>query len=252
MNKKSFALANFKALDESDGTFEAIVSVFNNVDMIGDKVMPGAFKNSIDKWALSGDPIPVIWSHQWDNPEAHIGFVDPKDATETDDGLKVKGKIDTGKPFAAHVYDLLKERRVKEFSFAYDILDSEKEDDNSRITKLTELDIIEVGPTLKGMNPETQLLAVKAAVQDGAMDREAALKALGFPEKAGRVISAKNESKIKQAQDLLTEVLSSIKEDDGKQAEEPKVKADEPRVKADEPAGMKPSDVTLLADLIEA
>ena len=61
---------------------------------MGDRIQPGAFKNTLAKWSKSGDPIPVILSHDWQNPWSHIGVVNPGDAKETDRGLMVKGHLD--------------------------------------------------------------------------------------------------------------------------------------------------------------
>jgi len=156
---RAFEVASFKAAPGADGTFEALVSVFGNVDYGGDRVMKGAFGKSLARWQEKGDPIPVIWNHMWENPEAHIGAVAAADAVETADGLLVKGRLDLDNPFAKQVYRLLSERRVKEFSFGYNVLDAERKND---ALELLELDLFEVGPTLKGMNPATELLAVKA------------------------------------------------------------------------------------------
>jgi HK97 family phage prohead protease len=158
-HKRAFEVASFKAADPASGQFEALVSVFGNIDLGGDRVVKGAFAKSLARWDESGDPIPVIWNHMWDNPEAHIGKVAPGDAAETDDGLLVKGQLDMDNPFAAQVYRLLAERRVKEFSFGYSVTDAERKDG---ALNLLDLDLFEVGPTLKGMNPATELLAVKA------------------------------------------------------------------------------------------
>jgi len=168
---KAFRLAEFKAAADGEvaGTFEALVSVFGNVDLEGERVVSGAFTKSLDKWRASGDPIPVVWNHAWDNPDAHIGYVDPADAMETPDGLLVSGVLDVGKPFAGQVYDLLKARRVREFSFSYDVTQSQSKAANGA-TELTELDLIELGPTLKGMNPATELLAVKAGARNASAD----------------------------------------------------------------------------------
>lgn len=176
---KTYEVESFKALPGEDGAgrFEAIVSVFGNVDFQGDVVMPGAFKGSIDRWREKGDPVPVIWSHDWANPHAHIGYVDPAEVEEIfaegkerkgPAGLKVAGQLDLDNPFAAQVYRLLKERRVKEFSFAYDVIREKKGRD--RENQLHELDIIEVGPTLKGANPSTELLGVKSQLEEAAKE----------------------------------------------------------------------------------
>lgn len=214
--------AELKATGEgASGEFEALVSIFNNVDLVGDRVMPGAFTKSLERWKSSGDPIPVIWSHEWDDPNAHIGTV--VEAEERPEGLYVKGQLDLENDFARQVHKLLMQRRVKEFSFAYDVVD-EKQADDTRANDLVELDLIEVGPTLKGANPETQLIGAKA----------------------GRVLSKANEQKIAQAVALLNEVLAAVaSEDDTGKASDGK--ANEPEtVKAE---GRDPRDLLLVAEL---
>lgn len=165
---KSYSV-RFKALpdtDENIGRFKALVSVFGNVDSMGDRVMPGAFKESLERWKASGDRIPVIWSHDWGNPFAHIGSLDPAKALETDDGLEVEGEIDLTNAFAAQVHNLMRQRMVKEFSFGYRVEDERPAKDGAN--ELTKLDIIEVGPTLKGANPATELRGVKADLESAA------------------------------------------------------------------------------------
>lgn len=159
----------FKAMPATDpnsetGRFSAIVSVFGNVDVQGDRVMPGAFKDTISKWSASGDKPPVIWSHDWGNPFAHIGQVVHME--ETEKGLLVEGEIDLTNAFAAQVYNLMKRRAVREFSFGYRILKEKTASDGANNLEI--LDLIEVGPTLKGANPDTQLLGVKAELEAAA------------------------------------------------------------------------------------
>lgn len=160
---KSFPIT-VKAADDSAGTgeFTALVSVFGNVDQVGDVVMPGAFTKTLARWAESGDSIPVIWSHDHLDPFSHVGAV--TEAVETADGLQITATLDrAGNPKAEQVYRLLKGRRVREFSFAYDVRDSRpSERDGRKVLELLELDVFEVGPTLIGANRETELLAVKA------------------------------------------------------------------------------------------
>lgn len=164
MKTKNFTAA-VKAAGEGDGLgdgqFTALVAVFGNEDLGGDVVLPGAFRDSLTKWASAGDSIPVIWSHQWNDPFAHIGWC--MSAEETADGLQVTAQLDLSNPTGAQVFKLLQQRRVKEFSFGYDILDAGYvTKDGSEVFELRTLDILEVGPTLKGMNPETQLLGTKS------------------------------------------------------------------------------------------
>src|SRR6266545_2206999 len=93
----------------------ALISVYGNVDHQGDRVMPGAFTNSIAEWEASGDPLPFIWSHEWANPEAHIGVVTK--FTDTPQGLVVDFEITDPTPFAQQVVRLLQQRRVTQMSF---------------------------------------------------------------------------------------------------------------------------------------
>lgn len=159
--KRALFPAQFKALGDK-GQVEAIVSVFGNVDRIGDRVMPGAFEKTIAEWKTSGNPVPVILSHSWDDPWAHIGVVD--DLEEVDQGLKATYTLDIDtNPVAAQVYRLMKRRSLKEHSFGYEIRDERMAKDGAH--ELLDLDLIEIGPTLKGMNSDTELLAVKSALE---------------------------------------------------------------------------------------
>src|SRR5512139_3378237 len=108
MNHKTFSLANFKALDQAQGIFEALVAVFGNVDRGGDMIEPGAFADSMAAWQASGNPIPVIFSHEWDNLDAHIGSV--LEAKEIPEGLYVKGQLEMDEPFAARVWKKMQQR----------------------------------------------------------------------------------------------------------------------------------------------
>jgi len=228
------------------GEFEAIVSAFGNTDAVGDVVLPGAFEKNLKQWEESGDPIPVIWSHDHNNPDAHIGAV--QEAKETDAGLWVKGTVDLDEPFAAKVFRLMKSRRVTKFSFAYDMKDYEENDQGG--FNLKELDVWEVGPTLIPANDATDLLAIKNLMANEGIDlRELAnllrdlksgLAATGGM-KAGRVLSAKNEAllseiaaEIKASADKLGGLLKSVQSsDDGKAREGKPAEGD------DKPAGSK-------------
>lgn len=152
--------------DELDeGQFIALVSVFGNVDSYGDVVMPGAFTDTLKAWEASGDSIPVVWAHRWEDPFSHIGHV--LEASETVDGLLVKGQLDLENPTAVQVHKLLKSRRVKQFSFAFDVDDGGwgtrgVVDGGERdVYELRKLTLNEVGPCLLGVNRETELRDVK-------------------------------------------------------------------------------------------
>ncbi|MFV8127535.1 HK97 family phage prohead protease [Streptomyces syringium] len=223
------APARVKAVGEGDGLgageFTALVSVFGNEDSAGDVVMPGAFADDLARWKNSGDPIPVIWSHDWGDPFSHIGSV--TEAKETPAGLLVTGQLDLANPKAEQVFRLLKGRRVTQFSFAYDILDGGwGEREGGEVYELRKLKVHEVGPCLVGANQETELLAAKAArVASGA--------------KAGRVLSQKNFEALTAAYTAIGEVLDTATPE--KAAAVPSKTSDPGQPGAEEADGAQPS-----------
>jgi len=210
------------------GTFEALVSVFGNKDSYGEIVMPGAFTNTLAEWAEKGDPIPVYWSHRLDDPDFNIGHV--IEAKEIEEGLWVKGQLDLDNPKAKSTHNLMRQRRVTQFSFSFNVPPGGATENDDAI-ELNEIQLYEVGPTPIGANPETELLGVKA----------------------GRVLSAKNVEKIKSARDAmraadqaLSELLNLDSDDEGKSAKAA-VKVEEPKkVKTEE---SRPSVDSVLAQL---
>ncbi len=167
-----FGLKNFKATDEAMGQFEALVAVFGNVDRAGDMILPGAFEDTLKGWQEKGAPIPVIYSHEWDNLDAHIGEV--LEAKEVEEGLWVKAQVDLEEEFAKRVFKKMQRGTLRQFSFAYDVVESAQVDrgekENPRyINELRKLDLLEVGPCLVGMNPDTQLIDLKGDALTGAL-----------------------------------------------------------------------------------
>lgn len=143
--------------DAPNGEVTALVSVFGNTDLVGDRVMPGAFEKSLKSISDAGKSIPFVWSHQWSDPNAYIGKV--VKAEETEKGLVVTASLFATET-AQHIKTLLAEGVVTEFSFAYDIIDEAKGKDG--VNELLELHVLEVGPTLKGANPATELMNVRS------------------------------------------------------------------------------------------
>lgn len=154
------------------GTFEAIVSVFGNPDRQGDIVQAGAFAQSIQEWVASGRPIPVMWSHQFDNPDSILGYY--SQAEETEKGLRLKGHLDLGHPPAARIWELMKSGLITEFSWSgevleYSIIEPEDEDEFWYSMNITKVDLWEAGPCFKGVNPATELISVKSSDLTGPL-----------------------------------------------------------------------------------
>lgn len=180
-----------------DGQFTAYASVFGNEDSYGDIVVKGAFAADLQRWKDSGNPIPLLFGHNMSDPDFNLGHV--VEAVEDDHGLKVTAQLDLENPKAAQVYRMLKGRRINQMSFAYDVVDggSVTHDEKSQY-ELRELKLYEVSVVTIGANQETEILAVKSAAD--------ALMA-----KAGRVISAKNETALRSAHEQLVGAADEIK-----------------------------------------
>lgn len=201
---RTIELVGFKAgpddgLDE--GQFTAYASVFGNVDSYGDVVMPGAFAKTLVEWAKSGDPIPLLFGHNMSDPDFNIGHV--VSAEEDAVGLKVTCQIDLEGTKGKQTYRMLKGRRIRQMSFAYDEIESgPATHDGEHVWELRELKLYEVSVVTIGANQETEILAVKSIPTVA----ERALRDV----KAGRVLSAKNEGELRGAHEAIGRVLSAL------------------------------------------
>lgn len=157
---KTYEDIRYKAA-KGRGRITALVSIFNTVDLVGDRVMPGAFLKSLEEWQLSGAPIPMVFAHSWSDIDAHVGSWDPLLARETDEGLELTGQIDDD-PAGQKLFRILAEGRVRAMSFAYDTVREKRAPDSAN--ELLELRIIEAGPCLRGAHPDARLVDLKTAI----------------------------------------------------------------------------------------
>lgn len=222
MDSKSFDVS-VKAAGPDDGLkegqFTGYASVFGNRDSTGDVVVKGAFAETLAEWDAKGDVIPLLWGHDSNDPFSNIGSVDAKEDAH---GLLVTGTLDLDNPKAKQVYKLIKGRRVNQMSFMYEILDSSyAELDGDTVQELKRLKLYEASIVFIGANQATEILAVKA-VADG----------LTVDLKAGRAISAKNETELRKAYEAIGAVLAAL----GDSEDPEKANGEEPAVKDNEPA----------------
>jgi len=225
-----------------EGQFSAYASVFGNVDSYGDVVVPGAFKKTLAEWAAKDAELPLLFGHRMDDPDFNIGHV--VSAVEDDKGLLVTAQLDLESPKGAQTYRLLKGRRIDQMSFAYDVIEGGSvQTEGEHVYELRELKLYEVSVVPIGANQETEILAVKAAAD-----------ALASGAKAGRELSAKNESELRKAHEAIGSVLAALGQDDDQEkasghtaanAEEPSgAKAEEQRVN---PSARALAELSLLA-----
>ena len=84
--------------------------------------------------------------HKADDPRCYVG--DVVEATETDDGLAIKGRFDLDTEFGKSAYRNTKGRRVSGLSIGYAIRNSTK----TRRRKRADLELIEVSIVARGAN----------------------------------------------------------------------------------------------------
>jgi HK97 family phage prohead protease len=104
-----------------DGTFEGFASVFNETDLVGDQVAPGAFQKSLARARRAGRMPLMLWSHQLDQPVGRW-----TDIRETAEGLVVKGKLLLDVARAREVYAMLREKVVDGLSIGFRTVKSQR------------------------------------------------------------------------------------------------------------------------------
>ena len=137
-----------------DREFDGHGSVFGNVDLGGDVILPGAFKRSLAQYRKSGSLPQMFWMHQMDKvPGKWL------DMSEDKEGLAVKGVLaDT--ELGNEIHTLLTMQAVRGLSIGYQTVDQEYEDDGTRLIK--EVDLWEVSVVSLPMNPLAQVAHAKS------------------------------------------------------------------------------------------
>lgn len=230
---------NMKAADDQPaGTFTGYASVFNNIDSVGDKVLPGAFAESLATFGENGSNIPCYWSHQVDNPMMCIGKT--LTAVEDEHGLKVEVQLDLENEYGAQVYKMMKNGVVNQMSFAYGIDDEafvEATENEAAHYELRKLSIYEVSVVQVGANQATELLDVKSRI-------DAASKSTTFDQS--------QTDKLNLAQRLISEVLDTSTADnqpvEGEEVATNQNAEEQETAKADE--GLRVKSETELFDAI--
>lgn len=144
------------------GEFTAIAAAYT-VDRVKDRIVPGAFKNTIERWRQSGKRIPLHWNHQG-SAESIIGSIDPAKMRETADGLYVEGKLDLAdSEVAKEAWRSMKNGSMS-LSFGYAVDKARKA--AGGITELLEIDLFEVSIVPAPANADTRVLSVKSLVAD--------------------------------------------------------------------------------------
>src|SRR6185312_7368346 len=134
--------------------FEGHGSVFKNVDLGGDVVMPGAFAKSLAQHRSDGMMPPMFWMH---DPSQVPGKW--LDMGEDEKGLSVRGElVDT--PLGNEIRTLLQKNAVRGLSIGYVPTEVDYDKDGNRLLK--QIDLWEVSVVSLAMNPFARVDAVKS------------------------------------------------------------------------------------------
>ena len=160
MQRKSF---DAKYDETAAGEFTAYASTFwGEPDSYGDIVAPGAFSKTIQEWADSGHPIPLLFGHRTDDPRMNIGAI--TEATEDEHGLRIRAKFDDESEIAQYTRKLVKEGRLSKLSFSYDTRDSASVvlADGRHVRELRDIKLYEISLVPIPANPETEVIEAKS------------------------------------------------------------------------------------------
>lgn len=136
---------------QADGTFEGALAVYNNVDLGGDQILPGAFTKTIQE---KGNQVPLLWQHDPSKPIGTLTLVDSPDA------LRVKGQLLMEIDDAKRAYLLIKAKVIKGLSIGYDTI---KDSVSDGVRQLKELRLWEGSIVTFPMNEAAAITAVKRA-----------------------------------------------------------------------------------------
>lgn len=166
----------------TDGTVEGYAATFDRVpDSYGDVIKAGAFAKTLERWAESGKPIPLLYGHSTEDPQYNIGRV--VEAREDERGLFVRCEFDADNDKGQYVRKLVQEGRLYQFSFAYSTLDAGTVtlEDGTEAYELRELDLFEVSLVQIPANQRAIVTDVKSApaeVKSGRRNSKADADAL--------------------------------------------------------------------------
>jgi len=153
-------------------------SVFGNVDLGGDIVLPGAFKRSLAEHKSSGTMPAMLWQH---DPRQVPGAW--RQASEDDTGLMLVGEFaDT--QLGRETRTLTKMGAVNGLSIGIMLKDFDFDSDGSRLIK--EAELWETSIVTFPMNPKAQVEAIKSTMDPRSLEKR--LREAGCSRKESRSI----------------------------------------------------------------
>lgn len=161
MSLWKFAKADAVTADEigdaaetgESGAFEGYASVFGLMDLGRDVVVPGAFRDTLERRGAGG--VKLLWQH---DPAQPLGSWD---AIEEDrHGLFVRGRLDLAQAKAREVLSLMKRGAVDGLSIGYRT-EAERRDPATGLRRLERIDLWEISLVTFPLLPQARVRALK-------------------------------------------------------------------------------------------
>ena len=187
-----------KELNVATGIFSGYASTWDQ-DLYGDVVIKGAFTNTLEHdFPDGGAHIPIHWQYQDNSPTDIIG--ETLSAVEDEHGLLVTARLDTDLPEGQRAYELLKRGLIHQMSIGFIPTQTAWVDQSAQsgdpfdgYREIREVKLFEISLVQVAANQGAEVLEVKS----------------------GRVLSAANEEKLRNALQSLNEVLDGVAADNG-------------------------------------
>lgn len=144
-----------KELTET-GTFEGLASVYGNIDLGGDIVEAGAFKEFV---TTPDGAIRILDGHSTRSP------IGKGRVTDTHIGLAIKAQLNLKVARARDVHELMKDGIIGGLSIGYDVREGGSNIDEAGIRHLTDLKLWEVSTVVFPMNEAARVAAVKNTIE---------------------------------------------------------------------------------------
>jgi len=206
--------AEIKADEDEDGMFEGMASTFGNMDLVGDVIRRGAFKESLKR--RPAHKVKMLWQHRSDEP---LGVF--SEMKETRQGLFVRGQLALSIQRGREAHELMKLGAIDALSIGFRVPEGGAETDKDGNRILREIDLMEVSVVTFPANPKAEIGRVKSIIEGGGFPTERQFERLlmrdaGFSlEEAKTIISRgfKHLQSIRDvAEDDVDEVIAILRE----------------------------------------
>lgn len=151
-----------KEVDE-EGHFSGYASVYNVIDAYREVVAPGAFANTLRKWASRGRLPPALWQHRSAEPVGPFTKM-----VEDERGLYTEGQLLVKEiQRAREARALMQTKTVDGMSIGFNSI-VEEYDKSTNLVTLKEIDLWEVSIVTFPANSESLITEVRSMFANGA------------------------------------------------------------------------------------